>query len=62
MSDRLIVEFAAKNKYQSLTCYEVTEGEHGIHLEDSFGDQLGYVPYEQLEFVGLNPEASDKEE
>jgi hypothetical protein len=46
-----------RNNNKTIQCDQLTEGDHGIHLIDRTGSQVGYVPYESLEYV--KPEDSE---
>lgn len=39
-------------------CDNVSEGEHGLFLVNEHDEQIGYVPYDELDYV-RSPETTD---
>ncbi len=51
MPNRLAVHFTARRENKVQTCHEVQEGDNGLHLVNDHSEQVGYVPYDKLQFV-----------
>jgi|AntDeeMetagen285_2_1112576.scaffolds.fasta_scaffold21541_1 hypothetical protein len=53
MADKLAVHVVGTEK-RVLTCDEVKEGDHGVHLYDTQNgkENIGYVPFPNLDYVG----------
>ncbi|MCU4800661.1 hypothetical protein OB920_09795 [Halobacteria archaeon HArc-gm2] len=53
MADKLAVHVVGTEE-RVLTCDEVKEGDHGVHLYDTQNgkENIGYVPFPNLDYVG----------
>ncbi len=57
MAHELAVHVVGKEE-TVLTCDEMKEGDHGVHLYDTQNgkETVGYVPFENLDYVGSRHE------